>query len=140
MVAGMNRFKLFVLVALAGAAVAVLTAPAGARPRAAAAKSCSSSGLHYSYKKGSATYADKVEKLTVAGATCAQARSLAGTVAQDLLHHKKVPSQIGGWRPHVKNPCSGCSPVWKVTANGGAATSTFEVHGGTGGSKLPQSY
>ena len=125
----MRRVTAYVLIAVSGVVAIAVAASASASGRAASSKPCSTTGLHYKSRTGSAVESDKVEKLKTIGVPCSSARTVAGTVAQDLLHGRKASAK--GWRIHVKKPCAGCSPVWKVTANGGSAVVTFEVHGGT---------
>jgi hypothetical protein len=107
---------------------AILLTPAGAA--AAKGKSCNVKDLHYSYTKGTASYSDAVETLTAAGASCTSAQKVAGAVAKDLLHNTKVPGTISGLKVKVTNPCTGCTPLWGVTATGGGATVKFTVMGG----------
>jgi len=116
------------LIVLIGAATVV------GLPQANAAtnrdRACSTKGLSFSYKSGSETLRDKVSKLEATGASCAAARDVATAAAKKLLHGKPIPAMIDGFGVHVKSPCSGCTPVWHVTATKGSAKTTFEVLGG----------
>jgi hypothetical protein len=124
-----------VLVALAGAEAG--TSPSSAGAAMVKQQVCSTRGLSFSYRSGSTTYSDKVSSLKASGASCATARSIATTVATKLLHKESVSGRVAGYAVHVKSPCSGCSPVWHVTAihptgkaTDGSATLAFEVLGG----------
>ena len=97
---------------------------------AATATTCSSKGLTFSYKSGTATYQDKVSRLRATGASCATARAIATVAAKKQLHTNHVPATINGFRIHVKSPCSGCTPVWQVTATKGSSKVTFKILGG----------
>lgn len=91
---------------------------------------CSTKGLRVSYRSGSASYSVKVSGLVATTAACSNARSLATAVATNELHRKTVPATIQGFAVHVRVPCSGCTPVWHVTATRGTARITFELRGG----------
>jgi len=114
---------------------ALLLGPAavGAAPRQAAdpaTRSCSVAGLRYSAKQEGVTYSVAVANLRAKVATCPQARSLAATVAKDILHEIKVPAKIGGLKVTIKEPCAGCTPDTKVSAKSGQEVVTFTVKGG----------
>jgi hypothetical protein len=103
------------------------TAATAAKP---ATKSCSTAGLRFAYKQEGVTYAVAVAGLKARVASCPQARSLAGTVAKDILHDTKVPTRIAGLTVTVKEPCSGCTPNTRVTARSGQELIAFMVKGG----------
>lgn len=115
-------------------AVVIGATASAALPSAGAAMNrqlgCSSKGLSFSYKRGGATFADRVADLRTAQATCTTARFVATSVTQKLLHQKRVPATAEGFTVHVKSPCSGCSPIWRVTATQGTARIRFNVLGG----------
>lgn len=112
----------------------IATAAIAGSPLASAAsnrqKACSTKGLSFSYKSGGATFGDKVSNLKATGVSCATARDLATTAANKLLHNKPVPTMTDGFTVHVKSPCSGCTPVWHVTATNSTSKTTFKVLGG----------
>lgn len=93
-------------------------------------RSCSVGGLRYVEKEHGATFSVAVANLKVKVVTCPKARSLAGTVAEDILHGTKVPARIGGLKVTVKEPCSGCTPDSQVSARSGQEVVTFTVKGG----------
>ena len=97
---------------------------------AATATTCSTKGLSFSYKSGTATYRDRVSSLKATGASCATARAIATVAAKKQLRTNHVPATINGFSVHVKSPCSGCTPVWRVTATKGNAKVTFRILGG----------
>ena len=101
-----------------------------AQVSAATATTCSTKGLHFSYKSGTATYGNKVASLRATGASCATARGIATVAAKKQLRTNHVPATINGFSVHVKSPCSGCTPVWRVTATKGSSKVTFRVVGG----------
>jgi hypothetical protein len=106
------------------------TGAAGAESLEAMTKSCSVAGLHYSEKQEGVTYGVSVANLKAKVATCPQARSLAATVAKDILHETKVPTHIAGLKVTVKEPCASCTPNTQVIANSGQKRITFTVRGG----------
>jgi hypothetical protein len=109
------------------------TAAIGAQPLAAAkpaTRSCSVTGLHYSEKQGGVTYGVAVANLKAKVVSCSAARSLAGTVAKDILRETKVPARIAGLKVTVKEPCAGCTPDTQVTAKSGEELVTFTMKGG----------
>jgi hypothetical protein len=117
-----------VLVALLGAAaIAGLSSASAAMTRQ---QVCSTKGLSFSYKSGGATFGNKVSNLKAIGTSCATARQVATDAATKLLHRKSSPTTIDGFALHVKSPCSGCTPVWLVTATKGSSKTTFDVLGG----------
>lgn len=115
------------VIVLVGTAANDGLASAGAATKPLA---CSTKGLSLSYKSGSATYSVKVSGLKTIAASCSLARSLASSVAAKHLHRKPVPATLQGFAVHVRSPCSGCTPVWRVTATHGSAKITFELLGG----------
>jgi hypothetical protein len=108
------------------------TAAVGAQPLEAAKKpaTCSVAGLHYSEIQAKVNYAVAVANLRATVTTCADARSLAGTVARDILAGAKVPARIAGLKVTVKRPCAGCTPDTQVSARSGQELVTFTVKGG----------
>jgi hypothetical protein len=100
---------------------------AAAKP---ATRTCSAAGLRYVKKEDGTTFSVAVANLKAKVATCATARSLAGTVAKDLLDETKVPARIEGFKVTVKEPCAGCTPNTQVTAKAGEELVTFTVKGG----------
>jgi hypothetical protein len=108
------------------------TAATGAAPLKAAkpARTCSTAGLHFTEKQDGTTFSVAVANLKAKVATCAQARSLATTVAKDLLAETKVPARVAGFNVTVKAPCTGCTPDTQVTARSGQELITFTVKGG----------
>lgn len=108
------------------------TAAVGAQQRAAkpATRSCSTAGLRYSEKSGGVTYGVAVVNLKAKVTPCPQARSLAATVAKDILHGTKVPARIAGMKVTAKEPCAGCTPDTQVSARSGEELVTFTVKGG----------
>lgn len=69
-------------------------------------------------KRSGATYSVQVRNLTATGVSCQKARNLAGVVAKDLLHGKRVPARLQSLKITVKKPCAGCTPNTGVTAAG----------------------
>jgi hypothetical protein len=114
---------------LLAAAALVPAAQAGAATHHSVSKACSTHGLHYSYKSGSATFGDKVVRLRTKGVQCRTARSVAARVAKDLLHGRTVPHKIDGLTVRVAG-CAGCAPDWQVTATRRGGKVTFHVLGG----------
>jgi hypothetical protein len=108
------------------------TAAVGAQQPAAkaASRSCSTTGLRYSEKQGGVTYGVAVVNLKAKGTPCLQARSLATTVAKDVLHGTKVSARIAGMKVTAKEPCAGCTPDTQVSARSGEELVTFTVKGG----------
>jgi hypothetical protein len=100
--------------------------PAGAH----AGTACSTSGLSFSYRNGTAAFGDKVEGLIVSRVRCTTGRTIATRVAQALLHNRVVPREISGLRVRVSSPCTGCAPVYGITARAGARRVTFQVFDG----------
>jgi hypothetical protein len=96
----------------------------------AASKACSAAGLHFTQKSEGVTYSVAVANLKATVATCAAARSLATTVAKDILAETKVPARIAGFAVTAKAPCAGCTPNTQVTAKSGQKLVTFTVKGG----------
>lgn len=113
----------------AGCCAYVAAAPAAASAKQAAA-GCSLHGLSFTEKKGSFTLADDVAKLRARDVSCTSARTLARTVAKDLLKKRKVPREIGGLVVTLKEPCKTCTPDTKVRAHSGSKLVTFTVQGG----------
>jgi hypothetical protein len=113
-------------------ALALGTAAVGAQRLEAAKKptTCSVAGLHYSENQAKVNYAVAVANLKATVTTCANARSLAGTVARDILAGVKVPARIAGLKVTVKEPCAGCTPNTQVSARSGQELVTFTVKGG----------
>jgi hypothetical protein len=113
-------------------AILLGTAAVGAEPLAAAelATTCSVAGLHYSENQAKVNYAVAVANLKATVTTCAEARSLAGTVARDILAGAKIPARIAGLKVTVKEPCAGCTPDTRVSARSGQELVTFTVKGG----------
>jgi hypothetical protein len=113
-------------------AILLGSAAVGAEPLAAAkpTATCSVAGLHYAEKQGGVTYGVAVVNLKAAVTPCAKARSLAATVAKDVLHGTKVPARIGGLKVTAKEPCAGCTPNTSVSARSGQELVTFTVKGG----------
>ncbi len=109
---------------LGGAAIG---AEPGAKP---STKACSTGGLHFTRQQEGVTYAVSVASLKAKIATCKVARSLATTVAKDILAETKVPARIAGLTVAVKEPCAGCIPDSQVTARSGQELITFTVKGG----------
>jgi hypothetical protein len=122
----------FAQLAASGTVVALLTVmvalpgPAGAH----AGTACSTSGLSFSYRDGSATLGDKVEGLIVSHVRCTTGRGVATRVAQALLHDRGVPKRLSGLRVRVSSPCTGCEPVYGISARDGAKSVTFQVFEG----------
>ena len=115
------------LAALLFGAVAVGAQPQGAKP---AIRSCSVAGLRYSEKRGGVTYGVAVANLRAEATSCSKARSLAATVAKDILRGAKVPARIAGLKVSAKEPCAGCTPDTQVSARSGEELVTFTVKGG----------
>jgi hypothetical protein len=107
----------------------LLLAPAtvGAKP---AGHACSVSGLSYTEKVEGMTEGVGVANLRAKSVSCSRARSLAGTVAKDILADTEVPARVGGMKVTVKEPCAGCTPDWQVRARSGDQRVTFTVKGG----------
>jgi hypothetical protein len=97
---------------------------------APAKRTCLTAGLSFTVQRGGATFSDGVSNLRAQVVTCKTARSLASQVARDILHETKVPSQIGGLKVTVKEPCAGCTPTTSVVARSGEKAVTFTVRGG----------
>jgi hypothetical protein len=110
-------------------ALLLVTGVTGA-PAKPAGRSCSVAGLRYAQKHGGATFSVAVAGLKAKVTTCQAARSIAGTVAKDILREVKVPARVGGLRVTVVEPCAGCTPDTKVTARSGPELVTFTVKGG----------
>lgn len=128
-----NRLRAVTSVFAVSAALALLGVAAIIAPLAAAKpaiRPCSTAGLRYVQKQEGVTYSVAVANLKAKGPTCATARSLAGTVAKDILGETKVPARIAGFNVTVKSPCSGCTPNTTVTAKSGPELITFTVKGG----------
>jgi hypothetical protein len=109
------------------------TTAVGAEPLEAAkppTRNCSVAGLRYSEKRDGVTYAVAVANLRAKVSSCPQARSLAATVARDILHETKVPARIGGLKVTIKEPCTGCTPDTQISARSGQEVVTFTVKGG----------
>jgi len=121
-----------ILAAAAALLPALLGTAALAQPVAAApaTKACSTAGLHYTQKRGGATFSVGVANLRAKGVACLSARTLAATVAKDLLHEAKLPARIGGLPVTLKEPCAGCTPTTQVSAGSGKELVTFVVKGG----------
>lgn len=116
------------LLALILSATATGAAPLkGANP---ATRTCSTAGLHFTKKQDGTTFSVAVANLKAKVAPCSKARSLAGTVAKDILRETKVPATIAGLKVTVKEPCAGCTPDTQVTARSGQELITFTVNGG----------
>jgi hypothetical protein len=113
---------------VAGSVSALAIAPAASAK--STARHCSTSGLSFTEKQGSETLGDDVAALRATTVGCSEARSIARTVAEDLLHERKPRSTIGGLSVTLKKPCSGCTPDTRVTAKSGAKLVTFTVRGG----------
>lgn len=112
------------------AAAIVPATQAGAATHHSASNACSTKGLHFSHRSGSATSSDRVVRLRATGVQCRTARVVAKRVAKDLLQGHAVPRTIDGLKVRVKNPCSGCAPDWRVTATRRGGKVTFHVRGG----------
>lgn len=124
---------LLVLAAVLSMALPVDTIASAAQPAGGtktSTRNCSVTGLHYSAKQGGVTLGVAVANLKARSVTCPAARSLAGTVARDLLHETKVPARIAGLAVTVKEPCAGCAPDTQVRAASGQELVTFTVKGG----------
>lgn len=115
------------LAALLFGTVAAGAQPQGAKP---ATRSCSVAGLRYSEKRGAATYGVAVANLKARVTSCPRARSLAATVAKDILRGARVPARIAGLKVTAKEPCTGCTPDTQVSAKSGEELVTFTVEGG----------
>jgi hypothetical protein len=130
----LRKGTLALAVAAALLSTAILgTAATGAQPlrtAKAATKSCSTAGLRYSRKQGGATFSVAVANLKAKAESCSQARSLAATVAKDILRETKVPATIAGLKVEVKEPCAGCTPDTQISAKSGGKVVTFTVKGG----------
>jgi hypothetical protein len=107
--------------------VAVGAQPQGAKPTIG---SCSVTGLRYSEKRGNVTYGVAVANLRAKMTSCPRARSLAATVAKDILRGAKIPARIAGLKVTAKEPCAGCTPDTQVSAKSGEELVTFTVKGG----------
>lgn len=131
-----NRLRATTLVLGISAALAACflsTAATGAEPLKAASpatRTCSTAGLHFTKKQDGATFSVAVANLKAKVAPCPKARSLAATVAKDILRETKVPATIAGFKVTVKEPCTGCTPDTQVTAKSGQELITFTVKGG----------
>lgn len=108
------------------------TAAVGATPPMAkpTTRNCSVAGLGFHEKHGGVTYGVAVVGLRAKVTPCSTARSLAGTVAKDILDGSKVPARIAGLTVTVKEPCAGCTPDTMVSAKAGGKLVTFTVKGG----------
>jgi hypothetical protein len=128
------RAKTLILGAAAALLPALLCcgAAVGAAPRSAVpvARSCSVAGLGFSEKQDGVTYGVAVVGLRARMTTCSKARSLAGTVAKDILRGTKVPARLAGMTVTAKEPCAGCTPDTTVIARSGPERVTFTVRGG----------
>ncbi len=124
---GLGNLPIVLVALLGAAAIAGWSSASAAMTRQHA---CSTKGLSFSYKSGGATFGDKVSNLKAIGTSCANARAVAAAAATKLLHKKSSPGTIDGFAVHVKSPCSGCTPVWRLTATKGSSKTTFEVLGG----------
>ena len=91
---------------------------------------CNSHGLAFSYTSGGATYGNTVTMLRATNVSCSTARTLAHTVAVDLLHGHAVPAHLNGLAVKVVQACGGCTPHTAVTASDGKRTVTFVVAAG----------
>lgn len=131
-----NRLRATMLVLGISAALMACflsTAATGAAPLKAAkpaTRNCSTAGLRFTEKKDGATFSVAVANLKAKVAPCPKARSLATTVAKDILDETKVPATVAGFKVTVKEPCSGCTPVTQVSARSGQELVTFTVKGG----------
>ncbi|HEY1689148.1 MAG TPA: hypothetical protein VGF95_09830 [Solirubrobacteraceae bacterium] len=113
---------------VAGSAGALALAPAaGAKP---AMQRCSTSGLSFSEKQGSMTLGDDVVALRAVEVGCGKARSLARTVAKDILQERTPPHTIDGLAVTLKEPCTGCTPDTRVVAKAASKRVSFTVRGG----------
>jgi hypothetical protein len=106
----------------------------GANPVLAAARpakhTCSTAGLHYSEERAGVKYSDAVVDLQAKAVSCADARSIASQVAQDILRGSKVPKHIDGLKVTLQKSCGGCAPDTGVSARSGKRSVTFTVQGG----------
>jgi hypothetical protein len=106
---------------------AVDAAPMTAKPTT---RTCSVTGLGFHERQSGVTYGVAVVGLRAKVATCAKARSLATTVAKDILSGTKVPARVAGMSVKTKEPCAGCTPNTQVIATAGNERVTFTVMGG----------
>ncbi|WP_157260579.1 hypothetical protein [Patulibacter minatonensis] len=107
---------------------AARTADLGPLP-ASVLVACSSAGLRAQRTTGGTTFSVAVDDVTVAGATCGTARTLAAATARRELAGTLRPS-VRGFAVSVTRPCPGCSPVLPVVATRGPVEVRFELHGG----------
>ncbi len=96
----------------------------------AATKNCSAAGLRFTEKQEGVTYSVAVANLKAKVTPCPKARTVARTVAKDILGGTEVPATVGGLKVTVKEPCVGCTPDSQVTAKAGQELVTFTVKGG----------
>jgi hypothetical protein len=108
----------------------VIGAGRGQAAGAPAKRTCSTAGLRFTDQRGGATSSDAVANLRAQGVTCTTARSIASRVARGILHETKVPTQIGGLKVTIKEPCAGCTPDTQVSARSAEGSVTFTVRGG----------
>jgi hypothetical protein len=123
-----DRLRLVTLVL--GSTAALLLGTGALAATNPVTKSCPVAGLHFSEKQQGVTYAVAVANLKAKAATCPQARSLATTVAKDILHETNVPAQVAGLKVTIKPPCPSCTPNTEVTAKSAQKLITFTVKGG----------
>jgi hypothetical protein len=97
---------------------------------AAAGHPCSVKGLSYTQKNGGEIEGVAVAGLRAKSVSCAKARSIAGTVAKDILHETKVPATAAGMKVTVTEPCAGCTPDSRVVAKSAGKSVVFTVKGG----------
>jgi hypothetical protein len=97
---------------------------------ASAPHACSSHGLAFSYQQGGATYGNTVTTLRASNISCTTARTMARTIALDLLHGRPAPARLGGLAVKVVQSCPGCAPHTTVTASAGRRKVTFVVAAG----------
>jgi hypothetical protein len=128
------RATMFVLAVSAALLACFLsTAAIGAEAHDAtnpSTRTCSTAGLHFTMKQEGVTFSVAVTNLKAKVAACNAARSLATTVAKDILQETEIPTRIAGFKVTVKEPCTGCTPDTRVTAKSGKELIAFTVKGG----------
>jgi hypothetical protein len=91
----------------------------------AAASTCSTRGLHV----GAGTSAFRVTRLRARGIACTKARSIARTVAADLLHNRAVSISGSDGFSLDQESCTGCAPTTQVAIAYPRGTITISLRG-----------
>lgn len=109
---------------------ATLFLPTPAATAAAPARTCSVAGPTFISTDGTAVFSVSVADLTVRGAGCGVAHSLARDVARRDLKDGRVPRASGAFKVRSVAACAGCTPRTKVVATRGDRKVTFTLLGG----------